>query len=379
MITNLLMNCTNLICPAGRTRAARPVFPRFIFAVAFCLLLMGTVAASAQLSTSALVKSEFIFEKAPFKSCHASTIVETRDGLLASWFGGSEEGALDVDIWQAGFDGQRWSDPKNVANGMNQKEHVRYPCWNPVLFRPRYQPLYLFYKVGPNPASWWGMVMSSDDNGKTWSKPKRLPEHILGPIRNKPVELDSGLILCGSSTESAGWRVHMEQTRNPKGEWTRSTPLNSALEYGAIQPTILSWPNGKIQILCRTKQRKITECWSEDNGLTWTRMMPTSLPNPNSAIDSVLLRDGRALLVYNHSTEGRDLLNVALSKDGKLWKAAMVLENSPGDEFSYPAVIQASTGLVHITYTWKRERIKHVVIDPSKLEEQDIQDGRWPW
>ena len=102
------------------------------------------------------------------------------------------------------------------------------------------------------------------------------------------------------------------------------------------------------------------------------------LPNPNSGIDAVTLADGRQLLVYNHTTEGRGVLNVAVSEDGEHWQAALVLEDEPGAEFSYPAVIQTSDGLVHVTYTWKRRRIRHVVIDPRKLTLRPIVDGAWP-
>ena len=71
------------------------------------------------------------------------------------------------------------------------------------------------------------------------------------------------------------------------------------------------------------------------------------------------------------------MLNVAVSSDGKTWKAALVLENQPG-EFSYPAVIQTSDGLVHITYTWNRRRVKHVVVNPEKLVLQEMLNGRRP-
>ena len=80
------------------------------------------------------------------------------------------------------------------------------------------------------------------------------------------------------------------------------------------------------------------------------------------------LRDGRQLLVYNHTAKGRSPLNVAVSKDGKQWQMALTLEDEPRKEFSYPAVIQTSDGLVHVTCTWKRERIRHAVLDPAKLE-----------
>jgi predicted neuraminidase len=101
------------------------------------------------------------------------------------------------------------------------------------------------------------------------------------------------------------------------------------------------------------------------------------LPNPNSAVDAVMLKDGRALLVYNHTSRGRSPLNVAVSQDGRTWQAAVTLENEPG-EYSYPAVIQTRDGRVHLTYTWKRQRIKHVVLDPVKLQPRDFRDGRWP-
>jgi predicted neuraminidase len=341
--------------------------------------LCGTAGAQAELAASSpgLIKTEFIFEQAPFRSSHASTIVETHDGLLAAWFGGTREQAPDVGIWLARHDGNTWSQPVEVANGADNEKRVRYACWNPVLFQPKKGPLLLFYKVGPSPESWWGMLMTSENEGRTWSPPKRLPADIYGPVRNKPVELTNGWLLCGSSTENMGWRVHLERTKSFGQQWSRIGPLNSAMEYGAIQPTILAHPSGRIQILCRTKQLKITESWSEDGGVTWSRMLGTDLPNPNSAIDAAMLRDGRALLVYNHSTEDRGVLNVALSSDGKRWFGALVLENEPGREFSYPAVIQTSDGLVHVTYTWNRQRIKHVVIDPFKLSLREIVEGQW--
>jgi predicted neuraminidase len=342
---------------------------------------VGFRAVDAQVSQSAaaspdqaIVKSEFIYDKAPFPSCHASTIVETSGGLVAAWFGGKAERSPDVGIWISRRNKTGWSDVVEVANGV-QPTGERYPCWNPVLFQPARGPLMLFYKVGPSPGAWWGMLMTSTDGGKNWSKPRRLPDGFLGPIKNKPVQMPDGSLLCPSSAEHAGWRVHIERMTGET--WQKTEPLNSASEFGAIQPTILVYPSGKLQILCRSRQGKITECWSEDGGKTWTAMRATPLPNPSSGIDAAMLRDGRALLVYNHTLRGRSPLNVAISADGKNWKAALVLEDEPG-EYSYPAVIQSSDGLVHVTYTWKRERIKHVVIDPGKLALRDIVAGQWP-
>lgn len=349
-----------------------------------CFVLL-VVVTSAPLSTpngraspsgNAVLSTEFIFEQAPFPSCHASTIEETKTGLIAAWFGGTRERSPDVSIWVARRDKNAWSKPFEVAIGV-QPGGDRYPCWNPVLFQAERGPLLLFYKVGPSPSEWWGMMMASTDGGATWSKPSRLPDGILGPIKNKPVKLKNGSLLSGSSTEHAGWRVHMEYTKDMGKTWQKSEPLNDRVQFGAIQPAVLVYRSGAIQILCRSRQKRITECWSTDGGKTWSVMKLTSLPNPSAGIDASVLKDGRALLVYNHTETARSPLNVAVSSDGKLWKAALAIEDQPG-EYSYPAVIQTSDGLVHVTYTWKRERIKHVVIDPAKLVLRDMPDGRWP-
>jgi predicted neuraminidase len=330
-------------------------------------------------SREAVIRMEFIYEEAPFPSCHASTIAESKNGLVAAWFGGTDEGESDVGIWISRNDGQGWSDVVEVANGI-QNESLRYPCWNPVLFQPKHGPLLLFYKVGPNPREWWGMLTLSDDGGKSWSSPQRLPDGFLGPIKNKPIQLPDESILCPSSRESKDddmWKVHLEHTADLGKTWKMIGPLNDGKEFGAIQPTILTYPAGYMQILCRSRQKKITQCWSKDGSLTWSPMSVTVLPNPNSGIDAVTLHNGQQLLVYNHTTRGRSPLNIAVSEDGQYWKAGLILEYQAG-EYSYPAVIQSQDGLVHITYTWKREKIKYVQIDPNKLVLQDMNDGKWP-
>ncbi len=317
-------------------------------------------------ANSPVMKATFIFESAPFPSCHASTVVETREGLVAAWFGGKEEGASDVGIWMARYEGGAWTTPVEVANGSEPDRGRRFPCWNPVLFQLEAGPLMLFFKVGPSPREWWGMFMRSEDGGRAWTVPQRLPDGILGPIRSKPVLLEDGSMLCGSSTEDQGWRVHLERTTDLGQTWQRTEALNQPKEFGAIQPTIIVWDEGKVQILNRTRQGVITECWMGATWTNWTPMRATELPNPNAGVDAVRLKDRRALLVYNHTRRGRTPLNVAVSRDGRDWSNVLALEDGPG-EYSYPAVIQARDGTVHVTYTWKRRRIRHVILDPAKL------------
>ncbi|HMJ70269.1 MAG TPA: sialidase family protein [Cyclobacteriaceae bacterium] len=315
--------------------------------------------------------------------CHASTIVETPGGFVCAFFAGTHEKNDDVGIRVSRLSETFWSEPVEVANGL-QDDGQRYPTWNPVLFLPKDGPLMLFYKVGPDPRTWWGMVMTSVDNGQTWSKPVRIGEdkkigHLIGPVKNKPIQLEDGTIICPSSTETMVgddviWKVHFEITRDMGKTWEVVGPINDGVAFDAIQPSILRYGNGKLQVLCRTRQDAIAESWSDDNGKTWSPMQATMLPNPNAGTDAVTLKDGRQLLAYNHTTnEGeepkdRNMLNLAISNDGKTWKPVMTLENVPNESgYSYPAIIQAEDGMVHVTYTFNREAVKHVVIDVSKL------------
>jgi predicted neuraminidase len=243
----------------------------------------------------------------------------------------------------------------------------------------------LFYKVGPDPRTWWGMLTKSADGGKTWTWPEKLGSdpavgHLLGPVKNKPIQLPGGAILCPSSTERIAengerfWRVHFEMTSDQGASWQVIGPINDGVAFDAIQPSVLTHRGGDLQILCRSRQQVVARSWSRDGGLTWSEMTGTSLPNPNAGTDAVTLHDGRHLIVYNHTTRsdhfpsGRNMLNVAISKNGLDWHTVLTLERSQG-EYSYPAVIQTADGQVHITYTYQRQSVKHVVLEPGKLND----------
>ncbi len=341
----------------------------------------------------AVLYAEQIFDldRKPTPECHASTIAETPSGLVAAWFGGTQEKSPDVGIWVSRNVDGVWTEPMEVVNGV-QSMNLRYPCWNPVLFQPTEGPLVLFYKVGPNPRDWWGMRTTSHDGGKTWTWPTKLGEHwaighLLGPVKNKPIQLPDGSLLCPSSTEvdvpgaDGYWRVHFEVTRDLGKTWDVIGPIHDGIAFDSIQPSILRHANGDLQILCRSKQNVITQSWSKDGGRSWSAMAATDLPNPSAGTDAVTLDDGRQLLVYNHTTRvskipSRQTLNVAISEDGLDWSLVATLERESNPrppsgrnwgEYSYPAVIQTSDGNAHITYTFNRVGIKHVVLDPKKL------------
>ncbi len=339
----------------------------------------------AEVGEGALVHAELIYplDNRPTPQVHASTLVETPAGIVAAFFSGTHERNPDVGIRVSHLENGTWSWPEEVANGV-QNDTLRYPCWNPVLFQPEEGPLMLFYKVGPTPRDWWGMLITSEDNGKTWSAPSRLGEHpaigpLLGPVKNKPVQLEDGTIISPSSTEveSDGetfWKVHFEISKDRGKTWQVVGPINDGVAFDAIQPSVLLHEDGALQVLCRTRQNVIAESWSRDQGQTWSEVEATSLPNPNSGTDAVTLQDGRHLLIYNHSTKegaepnGRNILNLAISDDGKTWHPFMTLENEPNNAgYSYPAIIQAEDGMVHLSYTYDRISVKYAVIDPSKI------------
>ena len=311
--------------------------------------------------------SQFIYESAPFPSCHASTIVETTPGkLMAAWFGGTREGANDVKIWLSRFDG-RWSEPELAAKADD------VPCWNPVLFKDATNgEVTLFYKAGESPRTWSGFYRRGADGGKTFGDSFIMPAGLLGPIKNKPVQLDDGVILSPTSVESyQAWAVWIERSADGGRTWTKHGPVaHPEHPYGVIQPSILKRADGSLFLLCRGSRAigQVCQATSRDRGLTWTAAESVeALPNPNSGIDAVTLADGRHWLVYNPVHSGRTPLVVAESADdGNSWKNILTLEDAAG-EYSYPAIIQAADGTVHITYTWKRERVRHWAVDPKRV------------
>ena len=324
-------------------------------------------------TTGAAQTREFIFTAAPFSAAHASTIVELKGGdYLAAWFGGTAEGDADVAIWSARRSGSGWSKPVVLA----REPHV--PCWNPVLFHAKNGRLWLYYKFGPSYTWWTAARRYSDDNGRTWSPIKHLPAGLLGPIRAKPLLLPNGVIVSGSSVESYNsWAAWVERSSDNGTTWTTSGPITlpelraadqavhgdqATKPIGIIQPSVISMGGNHLRLYARSSLQiaKICIADSYDAGVTWLNARPLDLPNPNSGIDVVRLKDGRIVLVYNDTITGRTPLNLAVSKDGERFTNFAVLESGPG-EFSYPAIIQGTDGALHITYTYQRKNIRYVV------------------
>ena len=338
-------------------------------------------AAFAQVARPA-IDQEFIFTSAPFPSCHASTIVELHNGgFLAAWFGGTKEGVNDVAIWGARRIHGQWSAPFLLAR------EPGVPAWNPVLFYTHDGRLWLYYRFGPSARTWTGSRIFSLDNGQTWSHAEHLPAGLLGPIKDKPLVLPDGVVVGGSSVESySSWAAWIERSSDngrtfsifgpvtvpradaPVAETADTASVPKEDVYGIIQPTIVSLGGKKLRLYARSTRNigKICVADSADEGRTWTEAHPIDLPNPNSGIDAVGLKDGRVVLIFNNTTTGRTPLNLAVSRDGEHFHLFATLEDAPG-EYSYPAIIQGKDGDLYATWTWKRERIRFAHISLSAV------------
>jgi alpha-L-fucosidase len=344
---------------------------KFNHAVIVFSTLFFSLTATAQKKIKAVnITQRYIAQEPITTNSHAATLAEIKPNqIMAAWFGGKYEGAKDVGIYFSTYKDKSWSAPQSLIKpAVIQGDTL--PCWNPVLFKSKSQSLYLFYKVGKNPREWFGAMIISKDDGATWSAPKYLPKGILGPIRNKPVEVTPGVILCGSSTESVennNWRAHVEMYTEATDQWEKIA-IEDKKQFDVIQPAFLLHTNA-IQMLLRSKHNKLVSSWSKDNGKIWQRTDTINVVNSNSGIDALTLSKKSFLLVNNPLPQGKDwfngrnILDVEYSNNGLKWKKLFDLENQPEGEFSYPAIIQTSDKKVHVLYTYNRKYIKHVTFD----------------
>ncbi len=347
--------------------------PTFLRLTAFFFAAMFSAAVHAAPRWE-IIKSEFIEAAPAVAEVHSSTIVETGPGaFVASWFGGSIEGRDDVAIWVSRYENGAWTPGVAVADGA-QPDGARHPTWNPVLYRAADGRLVLFFKVGPSPEKWWGELLVSKDGGLTWGDRARLPDNLLGPVKNKPVRLKDGALLCPTSQEydKNRWVVYFERTDDSLAAWTRSADVADPGKFRSIQPALLVHPDGSILALSRSASREISRTRSRDGGRTWTPLEGAGIAASNSGIDALMLREGGMLLVYNPYSAASDKsrwgarcpLVVDYSADGGTWERVATLEAIPvRNGYAYPAIIQSQDGRVHITYTWNRARIKHVVLE----------------
>jgi predicted neuraminidase len=316
---------------------------------------------------------------------HCSMVSALPSGdLMALWYGGTREGATDVAVFTSRMAAgtTTWAPPvKVIDREMAEDELDRRikKVGNTVIFPDQLGNLWMVY-ASVSIGGWSGCALNikaSQDEGRTWGPSRRLTLNpffnLSSLVRNKPIYTSDGRI---------GLPVYHEMaTKFPQMLWFRPGPNGVVEDYkmrslaGAtdlIQPTLVSLGDDRVLMMLRdaSDQRALHTAYSEDNGWTWQEATASSLPNPNAAVDAVRLQDGRILLVYNHAANGRENLSLALSSDeGRTWQHRVILEHEANREFSYPQLTKGADGRIHLTYTWKRQRIRHVTFNLAWLDQ----------
>lgn len=317
----------------------------------------------------AIVERSFVFgDNKPFPQCHASTLVRLQNGeFLVASFGGTAEKDDDVGIWLSRGDGETWTEAFEVAK-IREDAH-----WNPVLFQAPSGEVILYFKVGKTIPKWETWVITSDDNGHTWSEAYELvpgDQGGRGPVRNKPIILSDGTWLAGASHEDGQWDVFIDRSEDGGKTWQQTDYLvvdrNELTGEGIIQPTLWESAPGQVHMLIRSSAGAVYRSDSDDYGKNWSPAYRTDLPNPNTGIDLAKLPDGTLALLYNPDGKNwgsRGTLLLAFSYDnGETWPDEIEIEKDDEDsEFSYPAIIQWGNNLA-LTYTWERQDVSFITL-----------------
>ena len=251
---------------------------------------------------------------------------------------------------------------------------------NPLLFSDPGGRLWLVY-VTIAVGGWSGSSLNitwSDDGGSNWSKSQRLTLspffNISELVRNRPLPLSSGGFAVPIYHECLGYfpEILWLQSRSNSPEVhfkkSRMTGGNSFIQPSVV---VLSPSAARAFYRCRSYEKAIGTAITNDTGKNWSELQTLSLPNPDSALDALLLSDQRILLVFNDSTANRENLRLAVSHDqGRHWTRIATLDSEPRGEFSYPYMIRTEDGRIHLVYTWDRKRIAHVVFNEAWVDAQ---------
>jgi len=318
-------------------------------------------------------------------SVHAATAVELADGTLrAFWYGGTREGASDVAIYTATYSAGAWSPESALVRreeAQRQLQRSLRKLGNPVAGRDPRGRVWLFY-VSVSVGGWAGSAinaMVSDDEGRTWSAPRRLISspffNISTLVKGPLVQLADGTMALPVYHEMIGKFGELLRL-DADGRVTGKTRLS----WGAssLQPVVMPRSESDAVAFMRyagDPPGRVLVTRTSDAGVHWTAPEKTALPNPNAAVGGVLLAGGPLLLAFNNAEANRESLDLALSADfGASWRVARSLESesqpqrAPVAEYSYPWVMQDRAGNVHVLYTWGRSRIKHAVFNRAWLE-----------
>ena len=315
---------------------------------------------------------------------HVPSLAQLPDGrLAAAWYAGSKECAPDVAIFlstQRRIPPEGWTTPRAVVTprppSAELGRHVR-SAGNAVLASDLRGRLWLVYVTIP--FGGWSVsslnVKVSDDQGETWSQSRRLTVspffNLSTLVKNKPLLLaDGGLALPVSHellTKSA--QLLWLDGRPESGPGLRLSSIGGAGTY--LQPAVLALGERRALALLRSKRGWVGRSTSLDAGSTWSTPEPSDLPNPDSGLDALLLSSGKVLMAGNSGDPSRSALILATSSDlGRTWKRVATLEDDASGTFSYPFLLRARDGGIHLLYSYRGRGIRHAVFNEAWLESQ---------
>lgn len=325
----------------------------------------------------------FVNEARPGMMCHVSSIAPAGDKkLICTWYAGSREAATDVAIYAAFFDLDRetWSPPQVLLTPQKSTQELGRlvrKLGNALVFNDGRGRLWLFY-AAMTYGGWSATSLHykvSNDGGQTWSPSRKL---FLSPFFNLTTNLkNQGVIL----TEGAFLLPLYQEFFQKFSQLLFAVPKPGGLSYelwrltcegSAIQPALVPWGPRHLIAFFRNATspptKYILRAETHDLGLTWSPLTPTPLPHPGSGFAMLARGDGSLLGVINHSFRDRSNLTLILSRDaGRTWQALKILEEAPGREYSYPFLVRYQQRF-HLTYTYERQRVKHVIFNDAWLE-----------
>lgn len=310
-----------------------------------------------------------------FPKCHCSSIVALPSGdLLVCWYAGENEARPDVAVVvsRRAKGADKWTPAKIVAKTPNKPEG------NAILFMMPDGVLWLVYGTmhgkldGPHgPGVRWVTCdvrcRTSTDEGRTWSPIRMLRKELGMVVRNKPIVMDNGEVIFGVENKDSHSRFWI--TSDCGKTWQITDRVAGVPNE---QPTLIQRKDGSLLAYLRPGSNScIARTVSKDRGRTWSKAVFTKLPNPYAAVDMVKLRDGRLVLAFNNSMRERTPLTLALSEDeGETWPYKRDLIAERRSEFSYPAIIEDASGMLHVTYTHKRTWIGHFCLSPEWIKQK---------
>jgi predicted neuraminidase len=328
--------------------------------------------------------SGFIDHDPPLAYVHCPSICALPAGGLACvWYAGSREAVRDVSLYLAespslepASSAPAWGSPRLVIDRDRAVADLgRFvdKVGNAVLFPDATGRLWLVY-VTIGIGGWSGSSLNacfSTDGGKTFSRSQRLS---LSPffnvselVRAAPVLLDSGEIALPVYHECIGKFPEVVWLR-PEGDRLVARKSRMAGGRSLLQPAIV--PIGGTEAVAFLRDhgpaRRLVEQRSSDGGRSWSAPQPTPLANPDASVAAVRLSNGAVLVALNHSAANRESLSLAIhDPSSEEWRIIATLDRESGQKFAYPYMIQDRRGLVHLVYTWKMKRIRHVAMNEA--------------